>query len=374
MREIISIAPGRTCLFGDHQDYLGLPIIACAINRHITLKARENNSNNFIINLPDINQTRIIPISEKALNLEKEDFFMSALKVLQRYHCIPNTGYEIEITGSIPINAGVSSSSALVVTWVQFLLKAFGPNELLTPESVGQLTFESEVLEFHNPGGKMDQFSIGIGNIIYLETGNDFSYEVLQAPLSGLILAESGVPKETIGLLKRVKENAWKAITEVQKRIPEFKIEESKVEDLEMYLSFLTDDLKPYLEAAIGNFNITKKALLEFKKEVLDLQEIGDLMNQHHHYLKNLLKITVPKIDTMIDAALNAGALGAKIVGSGGGGSIAVISPKNKEAQIIKAILNAAGELKRKLDNFMIHGLLLSLKYPSLVQFRNKQK
>ncbi|KGL60492.1 MULTISPECIES: mevalonate kinase [unclassified Polaribacter] len=344
MREIISIAPGRTCLFGDHQDYLGLPIIACAINRHITLKARENNSNNFIINLPDINQTRIIPISEKALNLEKEDFFMSALKVLQRYHCIPNTGYEIEITGSIPINAGVSSSSALVVTWVQFLLKAFGPNELLTPESVGQLTFESEVLEFHNPGGKMDQFSIGIGNIIYLETGNDFSYEVLQAPLSGLILAESGVPKETIGLLKRVKENAWKAITEVQKRIPEFKIEESKVEDLEMYLSFLTDDLKPYLEAAIGNFNITKKALLEFKKEVLDLQEIGDLMNQHHHYLKNLLKITVPKIDTMIDAALNAGALGAKIVGSGGGGSIAVISPKNKEAQIIKAILNAGAK------------------------------
>ena len=344
MREIISIAPGRTCLFGDHQDYLGLPIIACAINRHITLKARENNSNNFIINLPDINQTRIIPISEKALNLEKEDFFMSALKVLQRYHCIPNTGYEIEITGSIPINAGVSSSSALVVTWVQFLLKAFGPNELLTPESVGQLTFESEVLEFHNPGGKMDQFSIGIGNIIYLETGNDFSYEVLQAPLSGLILAESGVPKETIGLLKRVKENAWKAITEVQKRIPEFKIEESKVEDLEMYLSFLTDDLKPYLEAAIGNFNITKKALLEFKKEVLDLQEIGDLMNQHHHYLKNLLKITVPKIDTMIDAALNAGALGAKIVGSGGGGSIVVISPKNKEAQIIKAILNAGAK------------------------------
>lgn len=120
MREIISIAPGRTCLFGDHQDYLGLPIIACAINRHITLKARENNSNNFIINLPDINQTRIIPISEKALNLEKEDFFMSALKVLQRYHCIPNTGYEIEITSSIPINAGVSSSSALVVTWVNF--------------------------------------------------------------------------------------------------------------------------------------------------------------------------------------------------------------------------------------------------------------
>ncbi|MFT6699250.1 MAG: galactokinase [Porticoccaceae bacterium] len=344
MREITSIAPGRTCLFGDHQDYLGLPIIACAINRHITLKAVENDSTNFNINLPDINQRRTIKINHKVLNLEKEDFFISTLNVLKRYNCIPNNGFDIEITGTIPINAGTSSSSALVVSWVHFLLKAFGPKELLTPESISQLAFESEVLEFNNPGGKMDQFSIGLGNIIYLETGDHFSYQVLQAPLTGLIMAESGVPKETLGLLKRLKENSWKAITEVQKNSNHFKIEEAKVEDLEMYLSFLTAELKPYLEAAIGNYNVTKEALLEFKKEKLDMNKIGDLMNQHHHYLKNLLKITVPKIDDMIDAAINAGALGAKIVGSGGGGSIAVLSPKNKEAQIIKAILNAGAK------------------------------
>ncbi len=67
-------------------------------------------------------------------------------------------------------------------------------------------------------------------------------------------------------------------------------------------------------------------------------------MNRHHNYLKNCLKITVPKINDMINAALNAGALGAKIVGSGGGGSIAVLSPKNKEVQIIKAILSAGAK------------------------------
>ncbi len=32
MTKITSLASGRTCLFGDHQDYLGLPVIAC--NRH----------------------------------------------------------------------------------------------------------------------------------------------------------------------------------------------------------------------------------------------------------------------------------------------------------------------------------------------------
>ena len=30
-------APGRLCLFGEHQDYLGLPVIAMAINRRCRL-------------------------------------------------------------------------------------------------------------------------------------------------------------------------------------------------------------------------------------------------------------------------------------------------------------------------------------------------
>ncbi|APZ47917.1 galactokinase [Polaribacter reichenbachii] len=344
MKEIISIAPGRTCLFGDHQDYLGLPIIACAINRHITLKATKNNSDTFNIDLPDINQKRTISIFKDAEKLEKEDFLQSALQVLKRYKCIPNSGYDILITGTIPINSGTSSSSALTVAWIQFLLKAFGPEKFLNPQDIAQLAFEAEVLEFNNPGGKMDQYSIGLGNIIYLETGNDFSFEVLKAPLSGLIMADSGVPKETTALLKRLKTNSWLAIEKVQKKMPNFKVETANFDDLQTYLNCISDDLKPYLEAAIGNFRVTKLALQEFKKDNLDLVKIGELMNLHHHYLKNLLKITVPKIDTMIDAALNEGALGAKIVGSGGGGSIAVLSPKNKEIVIKKALFNAGAK------------------------------
>ncbi|MBU3012171.1 galactokinase [Polaribacter vadi] len=344
MKEIISIAPGRTCLFGDHQDYLGLPIIACAINRHITIKATKNNSESFNIDMPDINKKRTIPIFEEIEKLEKEDFLQSSLQVLKRYNCIPDSGYDILITGTIPINSGTSSSSALTVAWVQFLLKAFGPEKLLTPENISQLAFEAEVLEFNNPGGKMDQYSIGLGNIIYLETGDDFSYNVLKAPLTGLIMADSGVPKETTALLKRLKTNSWLAIEEVKKKIPNFKVETANFDDLQKYLDCISSDLKPYLEAAIGNFNVTKKALTEFKKDKIDLVKIGKLMTQHHHYLKNLLKITVPKIDAMIDAAVNSGALGAKIVGSGGGGSIAVLSPKNKEIAIKKALFNAGAK------------------------------
>jgi galactokinase len=30
-------APGRICLFGEHQDFLGLPVIAAVIDLHITV-------------------------------------------------------------------------------------------------------------------------------------------------------------------------------------------------------------------------------------------------------------------------------------------------------------------------------------------------
>ena len=338
IRKIVSIAPARTCLFGDHQDYLGLPIIACAINRHITLTAVENHLDYFELNMPDINQKRIISLQESLENIDENDHFLSAIKVLKRYNCIIDKGFTVDIKGTIPINSGTSSSSALVVAWVQFLIKAFGDDDLLKPEIISQIAFEAEVLEHNAPGGKMDQFSIGLGNIIYLETGEKFSYKLIKKSFNGLIMAESGVPKDTVGLLHRLKTNSWKAINEVKKYIPDFEIQSCDFQQKNHYLSFMNDELKPYLRAAIGNYEVTKKALKEFEKENLDIKKIGDLMNEHHHYLNNDLQITVPKIDTMIDAALNAGAYGAKIVGSGGGGSIAVLCDENNQLNVIEAL------------------------------------
>ena len=47
MNKIIAEAPGRVCLFGDHQDYLELPVIASAIDRFITIEAVENGNDFF---------------------------------------------------------------------------------------------------------------------------------------------------------------------------------------------------------------------------------------------------------------------------------------------------------------------------------------
>lgn len=345
MREIISLAPGRTCLFGDHQDYLGLPIIACAINRYIKLHAVENDESYFNISKPDIHKTRKIEIDSLTNNMVVNgDHLMSVLKVLRKYNCIPDRGYDVVVTGNIPINAGTSSSSAVVISWAKFLLEAFGCNEEVTSELISKIAYEAEVVEQNFSGGKMDQYSIGLGSVIYLETGDDFSYERIDAKLPGLIIGESGVPKDTSGLLKELKENSWLSILKIKEVNSSFDIKKAVKSDYDKYKFFLPDLLQHYFYAAIMNHDITKRAYVEFKKEKINYQKIGSLMNEHHKVLKDSLKITVPKIDAMIAGALQAGALGAKIVGSGRGGSIVVLAPEGKEKEVVEGIMKAGAK------------------------------
>ncbi|PAM95598.1 galactokinase [Flavobacterium sp. IR1] len=344
MKKIISLAPGRTCLFGDHQDYLGLPVIACAIDRNINLAAVENDSKTFVLNMIDINEVRVIDINATFEILEPRDYFASSLRVLRRYGCIPNVGYTITIKGNIPINSGTSSSSALLMAWIRFLIEAFGIDHEVTPEFISKLGYESEVLEHGEPGGMMDHFSIGVGNIVHINTKQPFSYTVVGSELKGLITGVSGVPKETIGLLGNLKGNALMAIDIVKQNYPDFDLNKSEVEDIARYKNCLPDRLIPFFEAALKNYQYTKDALKEFEKPTLNLKRIGELMNQHHQVLRDLLKITVPRIDDMINAALKAGAYGAKIVGSGGGGSIVVIADPTNEDLVIEAILKAGAQ------------------------------
>jgi galactokinase len=338
LKRIKIVAPGRICLFGDHQDYLGLPVIACAIDKQLTLSAEKNTIEYFHILMPDLGFERRIPISEEFQNLKPQDYFASAIRVVRKYGCIPSSGYNILIKSSIPINAGVSSSSAVVVAFVHFLLKAFGCHQPISSELIAKLAYEAEVVEHNSPGGKMDQYTIAIGNILYIDTASDGNFKTIGISLPGLILAESGIPKETLGLLSEIRSKATQAIDLVLRQYPDFNLMVSTLEGLGPHSEYLPDELKPYFYAANKNHLITKEALEEFEKSSLNLQKIGRLMSEHHQILKNELKITVPRIDAMIIAALDAGAYGAKIVGSGGGGSIVALAPSDKTHQIIKAI------------------------------------
>ena len=122
MEEISIKVPARICFFGDHQDYLGLPVIAGTINRYIKLTARPILENEFQINLIDLKTSKSIKFDDTLRSVEQDDYFRSGMSVLKKEGFQYTKGYEINISGNIPLNAGLSSSSALVVAWVSFLI------------------------------------------------------------------------------------------------------------------------------------------------------------------------------------------------------------------------------------------------------------
>ena len=221
INKIVSLAPGRICLFGDHQDYLGLPVIACAIDRTIKLTAVQNSTNVFKLNMVDINEIRIIDINDSFPFLEPRDYFASSLRVLRRHGCIPTIGYDIDITGNIPINSGTSSSSALLIAWIKFLVEAFGVEDAVTPEFISKIGHASEVLEHGEPGGMMDHYSIGVGNIVHIKTSEPYVCTIIGTEMKGLISGVSGIPKETIEVLGDLKGNALRAIDIIKQIFPD---------------------------------------------------------------------------------------------------------------------------------------------------------
>ena len=106
-------APARICFFGDHQDYLNLPVIAGTINRFIHIEGKPINKKYFFLELIDIIEVITIDLNKKYINIKNGDYFLSALDILKRAGFLFNQGYKIKIFGEIPINAGISSSSAL---------------------------------------------------------------------------------------------------------------------------------------------------------------------------------------------------------------------------------------------------------------------
>ncbi len=333
---VISRAPGRVCLLGEHQDYLGLPVIAAAIDRHIRLSAVPNGTDHLRIALPDVGAERIIALDDPLSSLAPRDYFGSGLRVFRRWGGIPDRGFDIEVRGELPINAGASSSSALAVAWIQLLFGLYHPGCIPAPAELARAAYEAEVLEHGEPGGMMDHTAIAYGGIVAFHQG-DGTVRRLAGPLPGLVLVDSRRPKETLGLLARVKDGALAAVRRLQDADPSFDLAGQTASGLADRVRGLPDDLRECILGAVLTHDLTRAALVEFQRTPPDPLRIGELMTRQHAVLRNRLRTSTPFIDGIVDTALAAGALGAKINGSGGGGTVVILAP-GREAEVAAAV------------------------------------
>lgn len=341
MRRLAVSAPGRICLFGEHQDFLGLPVVAAAIDLRIRIWGVRRKDSLLRIGMPNIRRQDEIDLSGEIDYRHSRDYLRSCINVLRRKGWGLTTGYDCRMSSSIPIRAGVSSSSAMIVAWLKFLVEATGDGEAFSPEDIARLAHEAEVLEFGEPGGMMDHFASALGGMIYVDSRPPFQAETLPLLLDGFVLGDSLEKKQTIEVLSNSKSDVHEGIRFLTESYPGFDLHSTPASEIESLLDAMPGHISMKVRANLVNRDLTVQALKLFREGV-DPVALGELLSRHHEQLRDGIGVSTPKIDGMLDAALSAGALGGKINGSGGGGCMFAYAP-GREHLVVEAVERAGG-------------------------------
>ncbi len=337
-------APGRVCLYGEHQDYLKLKVVPAAINLRTIIGIKDNDLESIRVKSYDLGSSDEFSLSKKlALAKNEFDYLRAILIALQKEDLANNlTGLDVTISSSVPIGSGLSSSAALLVAWATALNDRFQLN--LTKEKIALLCFKAENLILGVNCGIMDQYSSSLGGIIGLDCdGPPYKVAKYSTVFSGLVIGDSCVRRSANEPLTIMKNQLYTGIENLQKVAP-FDLKKITLEELKKAKSIISPNEYKRLQGAISIRDITEEAQRNLgRKDSYDLPLLGKLLTKQQDALRDLLEVSIPELDNLVAASLKAGALGAKLTGAGYGGCIIVLAP-GKEEEVALAIENAGGK------------------------------
>lgn len=223
-------------------------------------------------------------------------------------------GIEVNYMGDFPIGnagTGLGSSSALAVGVLNALYALKG--EKVSDEKLAKDACEIEIERLKRPIGKQDQYAAACGGLNLIEFHPDEKVIVKPIQLEPHTLKSF---RDTLLLFNTRMATASSAVLEEQK--------EKTKDNLEV------------LNSMVNLVSEMKQALID-----KNFARIGALLHKNWISKKKLAsKITNNAIDTYYEKAIEAGAWGGKILGSGGGGFLLICSPPENHNFIRNALSN----------------------------------
>ncbi len=230
-------------------------------------------------------------------------------------------GVEITSMADIPAGTGIGSSSSFTVGLLNALYAFQGKN--VSPERLAQEACNIEIEFLKEPIGKQDQYAAAYGGLNYIRFNSDervfvepviSSEAIIDEFNRNLMMFYTGITRDANTVLNKQKDN--------------------------------TEDKREYLTKMRDFANDIKKVLNEGKR----LDRIGDILHQEWLLKKKLTSgISNNFIDNYYEKGLQAGALGGKVLGAGGGGFILLyVEPQNQ--QKVEAALKDLKQLSFKFE------------------------
>ena len=290
-------ACGKIILLGEHAVVYGRPAIALPIPLAVEAAIRKGGDGiNVVIPRWGVEQkvrvtnpgfTGIIAQMLEQLGLDKENM-------------------TIEVFPHIPRAMGLGGSSALAVAIIRAIDHAYKLG--LNDGRINELAFECEKAAHGTPSG-VDNTVATYGSPLYYQRRDEqplFSTVKLGQPLE-LVIGMTGKESLTADTVARVRAS-WQQYPERYETIFD----------------------------QIGHLTMSASEAVKSGQ----LNELGELMNLCHGYL-NALQLSTPELEEMIHVARQNGAVGAKLTGGGGGGSMIALCPDSSTP--VKAAIEAAG-------------------------------
>ena len=234
-------------------------------------------------------------------------------------HLRAQTGCSLFIHSDAPPGSGLGSSSTMVVSLIGLL--AAWLRRPMTNYEIAQLAYhiEREVLAIR--GGKQDQYAATFGGFNFIEfIGSTVVVNPLRIPRSlineleyRLLLCYTGKTRLSANIVSR------QIASYVAKR-----------------------------ESVVQALDATKETAVSLKNALLQgrLNDFGQLLHQGWELKKRFdSAITSPHIDEMYDKARQAGAVGGKILGAGGGGYLLLFCEFDRKHLIARQLEDLGGQV-----------------------------
>lgn len=315
---ITAKAPGKAILFGEHAVVYGKPAIAIAINRFAHVTIDERTDPQIHVDVPGLVVEGYLDLESETINCPENLPETGILKyILTALTTITNetehsTGLNITVDIEMPVGSGLGSSAAVTVATLAAAAKYHQVE--LELEEIAQLAHVVE-LEVQGAASPIDTTLSTYGGAIYLAPHAE---EVVQIPLDydlPLVIGHTKREGNTAGLVKSVKDKK------------------------EKYPSIVDPVLQSIEE-------VTEEARKALQDE--DQKRLGELMNMNHGLL-DALGVNTPELSRMVYLAREKGALGSKITGAGGGGSIIAYCP-GKIEEVLRGLQKIEQAFQVKLS------------------------
>ena len=318
----VSSAPGKVYLFGEHAVVYGEPAVPCAIERRasVTVEARDDDRHRvhakdlsidgFTVEYSsETNTTPDVDVSESLVRAGV-GYIDAAIEQARDVADVPDAGFDITVESDIPLGAGLGSSAAVTVAAIDAATRELGVT--LPTDEIADRAYQAELAVQDGEASRADTFCCATGGAVRVE-GDDC--RKIEAPDLPIVVGFDGGAGDTGKLVAGVR-----ALRE------EYDFAAETVE-------------------SIGD-------IVRQGEQVLaegDLSELGKLMNFNHGLLE-ALGVSSRSLDNMVWAARDAGALGAKLTGAGGGGCIVALDPTDETKTALRFTPGCEDAFRAELD------------------------